>query len=488
MGGVRDDAGARAWAQASSAGRAMVGASARQALSAEQPTSRWAELDTTCEMVRMSSTAKGDKFEARVFTAVKRMISDGQFFCTPDACRVLRKRGYFSKDRDNEIIFDISVEIYIPGRSAYSVLILIECKDYGSPVPVNDAEEFFAKIDQVSGANVKGLIVSTNSFAQGTLQYCKSKGIGLARYYDKSTLKWILDRSPSSLSLTAPDWVDIQAGLMHETHQSRYFDFLSYVDGGFSQSLYVLFRSLLRDIPEADALIVSAEQLSRHQAPVVDRLDPRQIERRVEELLVDITYLGGVVSLESVCKLEASRTGLSVETDVVPGPEVMRAQILGRISFDPLKITVFSYPDRHPGRERFTLAHELGHHLLGHSKHMAGEYCQESDFERSGPSSLGFEDVVRMEWQANYFASSLLLPKGSFTSDFREVLSEFDVADRGHGSLYVDDQACNLRTFFAVTDVLRHTYAVSRQVVEFRLKKLGLLNDGRHGLRRLFER
>lgn len=436
----------------------------------------------------MNSTAKGDKFETRVFAAIKRMISEGQFFCAPDACRILRKQGYYSKDRDSEIIFDISVEIYIPGRSSYSVLVLIECKDYGSPVPVDDAEEFFAKIDEVSGANVKGLIVSTNSFAQGTLKYCKSKGIGLARYYDKSTLKWILDRSPSSLSSAAPDWVDIQTGLMHESHQSRYFDFLSYVDGGYSQSLYMLFRSLLRNIPDAEALIVSPDQLSKHQAPVVDRLDPRQIERKSEALLADLSYLGGAVSLESVCKLEESRTGLSVETDVVPDPRHAQAQILGQITFDPPRITVFAYPDRHPGRERFTLGHELGHHLLGHSKYMAGEYCQESDFERSGPSTLGIEDVARMEWQANYFASSLLLPRASFTTDFYEVLRAFDIADRGHGALYVDDQACNLRTFFAITDVLRHTYAVSRKVVELRLKKLGLLNDARHSPRRLFER
>jgi hypothetical protein len=44
----------------------------------------------------MSSTAKGDRFEAQVFTALKRMISDGQFFSSPECCKLFHKKGYYS--------------------------------------------------------------------------------------------------------------------------------------------------------------------------------------------------------------------------------------------------------------------------------------------------------------------------------------------------------------------------------------------------------
>lgn len=436
----------------------------------------------------MSSTSKGNKFEAQVFTAIRSMISEGRFFCSAQAAKVFHKKGYYSKDRDGEIIFDIAVEIYLPGRSAYSVLVLIECKDYGSPVPVDDAEEFFAKIDQVSGANIKGLIVSTNSFAAGTLKYCEAKGIGLARYYEPSRLKWVLDRSPSSLSSSVPNWLAVQACLSTESARSLYFDFLCCANGVYTNSLQTLFTSLLQNTSAIEAAGLLAEQPRDRAAARVERLTADQIERRSEALLASISYAGGPVPLESICASEASRVGLVVEHDVAPDPTHVEREVLGQISFQPLKITVFARDQQHRGRERFTLAHELGHHVLGHSRYMAGEYCEESDFEQNGPPTLGIEDIARMEWQANRFASSLLLPRTTFISDFYEILTQFHISDRGHGALYVDEQKCNLATFYAVTDVLRRAYTVSRKVVQIRLSGLGLLNDARNNPKRIFER
>lgn len=123
------------------------------------------------------------------------------------------------------------------------------------------------------------------------------------------------------------------------------------------------------------------------------------------------------------------------------------------------------------------MAHELGHYFLKHSKYMRGEQIDETDLEVDEPRELGIKDLTRMEWQANYFASCLLLPQKQFVTDFFAATEAFGLRDRGFGPLYVDDQRCNVQAFFNVTGILKLKYRVSRQVVKLRLKKLGLLTE-----------
>ena len=139
-------------------------------------------------MKQLSTTAKGDRLEDQVFTMFEKQISEGNFISNQDCCKIYKQKGYYSKDREKDIFFDVAIEIAFPGQKNFSILMLIECKNYNHKVPVDDAEEFFAKIQQISGANVKGIIASTNSFQEGTFKYSKSKGIGLARYFDKNSL------------------------------------------------------------------------------------------------------------------------------------------------------------------------------------------------------------------------------------------------------------------------------------------------------------
>ncbi len=84
-----------------------------------------------------------------------------------------------------------------------------------------------------------------------------------------------------------------------------------------------------------------------------------------------------------------------------------------------------------------------------------------------------------MEVQANQFAASLLLPKTHFSYDAIRASEALGLRDKGHGLIYVDDQKCNLRSFYAVSDKLKNKYGVSREAVRVRLDRLGLLNDAR---------
>ncbi|MCI5196603.1 MAG: restriction endonuclease [Candidatus Electrothrix sp. AW5] len=136
----------------------------------------------------MNTTKKGDKLEDQAFVVFDKQIAEGYFFTRREYSKIFQKKGYYSRDREKDIIFDISVEVTLPGQERYSLLFLIECKNYNHRVPVDDIEEFFAKIQQVSGANVKGIVMSTNSFQQGAFNFAKSKGIGLLRYFKEEKI------------------------------------------------------------------------------------------------------------------------------------------------------------------------------------------------------------------------------------------------------------------------------------------------------------
>ena len=114
---------------------------------------------------------------------------------------------------------------------------------------------------------------------------------------------------------------------------------------------------------------------------------------------------------------------------------------------------------------------------MGHSEYMSGEKLHESSLDLENPLEVGIKDVMRMEWQANQFASCLLLPKEEFIHTFSSVALKNDLSDRGFGVLYLDNQRCNQDAYYRVTTPFMNRYKVSRKVVKIRLKKLGFINE-----------
>lgn len=74
----------------------------------------------------------------------------------------------------------------------------------------------------------------------------------------------------------------------------------------------------------------------------------------------------------------------------------------------PRNFTIFLSPYTGPLRDRFTIAHELGHYFL-HS--LVGEKPIEINREGSG----------RVEWEANWFAAGFLMPEEKFREVWRET-------------------------------------------------------------------
>lgn len=107
----------------------------------------------------------------------------------------------------------------------------------------------------------------------------------------------------------------------------------------------------------------------------------------------------------------------------------------------------------HPNRQRFTIAHEIGHMLLHRGSDI---YIDKTLFTFNLRDDVSSEASNRDEIEANCFAAELLMPKQMLLSDLR-------------------GQETDLENEEDLLDVARK-YRVSLQAMTFRLTNLGLIS------------
>lgn len=129
-------------------------------------------------------------------------------------------------------------------------------------------------------------------------------------------------------------------------------------------------------------------------------------------------------------------------------------------------------------RNRFTLAHELGHHFL--HRHLLERYdidtCDsQSSLEMVSASNKDFD---RFEAQANKFAAFLLMPEEPMRKQAEKYFDEHDIH---RGFIRWDDQYSisegkfNERRAKEFVATIASIFRVSREAAKYRLMALGLL-------------
>ena len=95
-----------------------------------------------------------------------------------------------------------------------------------------------------------------------------------------------------------------------------------------------------------------------------------------------------------------------------------------------------------PARDRFTIAHELGHFVV----HYLWKARKEGQAQ---PKMMALrKDSDRVEWEANWFAAAFLMPSDAFAEQYAELAGDLDQ--------------------------LASTFCVSRAAAEVRASSLGL--------------
>ncbi|GAA4795841.1 MAG TPA: ImmA/IrrE family metallo-endopeptidase [Xanthomonadaceae bacterium] len=108
----------------------------------------------------------------------------------------------------------------------------------------------------------------------------------------------------------------------------------------------------------------------------------------------------------------------------------------------------------HPNRQRFSAAHELGHHVL-HAEHLKNAVHVDKGLRVLLRDDVSSQGVDLLEIEANAFASELLMPKDLLVKALDE------------GGVDMDDDT--------QIETLAKKFRVSASALRFRL--IGLMND-----------
>jgi Zn-dependent peptidase ImmA (M78 family) len=419
----------------------------------------------------LSSVKKGDILEKKVYELFKILLENGDLGVNAERSKIFWKKLYYSEERKKKIEFDVAIETYQKGADNYSTLILFECKNYKSRVPVKDIEAFDSKLNQVGEHNTKGIFISNMPFQEAALNLAKSKGMGVAILDDDSELEWLLYRKEKKpLGNLLPI---IYSQLTDEKRDVP--PFFGFVDN-------LTFESLQEMLVHLE--IIDGYKPDEKYIKVGFKTD-EDIDRRITELNIHNCYDGLKLNTDHLCARMSELYEVYFEFSKALGAKNLNT-ILGKIDYDIPKIYVSNLVADDVARLRFTLCHEIGHLALHYS--LLKPFLESTvDTESSlGYQHMSKENSSRIEIQANMFASQVLLPLQPFLLFVQNYFKRKDIYKP---NLVLDSQHCNQVTVYTLLNEIQLQFGVSKEVARIRLKKLGkLVDETENSLNDIFRR
>jgi Zn-dependent peptidase ImmA (M78 family) len=167
------------------------------------------------------------------------------------------------------------------------------------------------------------------------------------------------------------------------------------------------------------------------------------IEQQAARLLEDNSVRRAPVPVDTIARTVGLDVRYAPTTDDVSGALIR----------DGKSAVIAVNSAQHENRQRFTIAHEIGHFIL----HKRTDRHFDEDFRIDFRNSVSSEATQRSEIEANKFAAALLMPEAFLKRDLLRM--EIDEGDA--------DQA---------VQTLAVRYKVSRRAMELRLLNLGFIS------------
>lgn len=385
---------------------------------------------------------KGDYFENLVFKKLKELIKNQDIPGVSRYNEIFLHKQYASKTAPDVMLNpDITIEVYSnSNKETWSNLLVVECKNHGRKIDNSIYREFVGNLSDYPRSGVRGIMVSSAGFTQQVITLAQSDNIALVVLSEQSDWETIIWRKINSF----------------EQHQ-----FGHKVLTGEASTSYPIVYSGNSFVTVSDLLQECGIPMSK--ALHIPFMEDNVICKKVEDILQNTKYLIKENFIDCCFSLIAP----NYKFDFVE----MQEDCLGKCDFKEHVITINSSLSKH--RQNFTIAHELGHIAL-HSSIVENLFSIE-DRESDKNTIISKSIYGRMEYQANTFASYLLMPNIPFMAEVNKLFKENWITT---GRLYHDYQPCNIRDCNVVVGALSSKFNVSQEAVIVRLKRANLYIEG----------
>jgi Zn-dependent peptidase ImmA (M78 family) len=174
-----------------------------------------------------------------------------------------------------------------------------------------------------------------------------------------------------------------------------------------------------------------------------------KIKKAVKELLSDCKIIKPPVPVERIAQF--------LEATIIYEPFKGQDDISGMLFRDEKTRIIGINSSHHENRQRFSIAHEIGHLFL-HEKEMFIDKVVKVNFRDSRSSmAIDFEEI-----EANAFAAELLMPSEFVQKEINKLLNQKD-------SHYFDKDT--------LISSLAKIFQVSTISMEYRLNNLGIITS-----------
>jgi len=404
-------------------------------------------------MAKLNTTEIGDRFESKSLEIIKKVIEEEQLGHLTEYIKIFQKKEYYSIYRKKSIKFDLTIEVWPPGATRYVLLYIIECKDYNKRVPVSKVEDFHSKILQVAGVNVKGIFISNSPLQEAAFNIAESTGMMVIQGESSTDYNIILHKKSKQVSSDKIPFI------------SETID-VSLIDTGIEHIERLIDKKILNAfqlISEDSKISYNIDKLSKEDIEFIasqelNNLNPRILsEAHLLSVKKLIDYLNNEFRIEFIDIVGESKP----------------------LGFCDIKENLIGINKSIKGtnREIFIIAHEFGHYTL-HQKLSIGQTLYDLFEDSEYNFQTNKHDLKNpkqwIEWQANYFSSSFVLPKAPFLVRLWKCQ---DQLNRPRGKIYLDDQQDNIKYFNDLTKKLAYQFSVSKTSVIYKLKEMDLINN-----------
>lgn len=391
---------------------------------------------------KSSNQQKGDSFEKLVFAKLKELIKSQNIPGVSRYNEIFLHKQYASKTASDVMLNpDITIEIYSSSdNKKWSNLLVVECKNHTRKIDNSIYREFVGNLADYPRSGVRGIMISSVGFTRQVITLAQNDNIALVVLSEQNDWETIIWRQINSF----------------EQNQFKYKVLTGEASTNypivFCENTFITISDLLQEcgLPMSKAL----------QIPF---MKDDEICKRVDDILQDTKYL----IKENFINRCFSIVAANYKFDFVE----MQGDCLGKCDFKEHIITINSALSEH--RQNFTIAHELGHIAL-HSS-IVENLLSIEDRKSDKNTIISKSTYGRMEYQANTFASFLLMPNTPFYVEVNQLFKEYRITT---GRLYHDYQPCNIRDCNAVVGALSSKFNVSQEAVIVRLKRANLYIEG----------